>query len=167
MRLKPISASLLMMASISLLAPFSANGETWTDSTGQFTVEAEFKGVEGSSVVLLKDNGVTITVPIAKLSEESRALAKGLYDKMKGDGGGIPQQDGGANAVAEKTTIPPRKLDFEAPVPPTLSAMPAFPEDTSLQETVDFVKAQLEAGHLEVLWHALPQEMRDELDSPE
>ncbi len=167
MRLKPISASLLMMASISLLAPFSATGETWTDSTGQFTVEAEFKGVEGSSVVLLKDNGVTITVPIAKLSEESRALAKGLYDKMKGDGGGIPQQDGGANAVAEKTTIPPRKLDFEAPVPPTLSAMPAFPEDTSLQETVDFVKAQLEAGHLEVLWHALPQEMRDELDSPE
>lgn len=43
--------------------------------------------------------------------------------------------------------------------------MPAFPENASLQETVDYVKTQLLAGHPEVIWQALPQNLRDEIDS--
>ena len=45
--------------------------------------------------------------------------------------------------------------------------MPAFPEGTTLKETVDFIVNQIQAGHLEVLWHALPTEMRSEMESPE
>ena len=45
--------------------------------------------------------------------------------------------------------------------------MPAFPSNPDLQTTVDFVIEQTLAGHPEVIWDALPQEMRDRLDDPE
>ena len=151
---------------ILFIFPTVIKAETWTDSSGKFAVEAEFQGVEGSSIVLLKENGVTITVPISKLSDESKALAKSLFDKMNGKAEPSKSTDE-SSEQSTQTSLPKRTLSFTAPEPATLSAMPKFPEDSTLQETVDFVKAQIEAGHLEVLWHALPQEMRDELDSPE
>ncbi len=45
--------------------------------------------------------------------------------------------------------------------------MPAFPENASLQETLDFVRTQALAGHLEVFWIALPEDMRQSADSQE
>ncbi|MCG8652501.1 MAG: type II secretion system protein GspG [Pirellulales bacterium] len=45
--------------------------------------------------------------------------------------------------------------------------MPAFPRNASLQETVDFVRTQFLAGHPEVIWHALPTDVRQKLDSQE
>lgn len=140
--------------------------EIWTDQSGAFSVEAEFKGVEGTSVVLLKENGVQIKVPISRLSEESKALAKSLYEAMKpGATTATPQSP--TNAEAATNVIPARSLSFTPPEPPILAAMPAFPDNATLQETVDFVTTNLKSGHLEVLWHALPDEMRSELDSPE
>jgi len=149
-----------------LTLPASLTAETWTDSTGKFTVQAEFQGVEGSSVILLKDNGVRITVPIAKLSDESKTLAKSLFEKMQG---GVKNADtkNVSDVPETQNSIPKRTLNFAAPEPASIPEMPTFPESSTLQETVDFVKTQIEAGHLEVLWHALPQEMRDEMDSPE
>jgi hypothetical protein len=45
----------------------------WQDSSGQFQVEAEFKGKENGEILLLKRNGVTISVPLERLSKEDRA----------------------------------------------------------------------------------------------
>ena len=42
-----------------------------------------------------------------------------------------------------------------------------FPENFSLQETVDFVRTQILAGHPEVIWHALPTELREKSDTQE
>ena len=161
MPFKRISLCFFIVSCLALLLPTDGVAETWTDSTGQFTVEAEFKGVEGKSIVLVKENGVQITVPIAKLSAESKALAQSLYKKMQ------PNPVTPAAEDSPKSTIPKRTLPFEAPEPPTLSPMPAFPEGTTLKETVDFIVNQIQAGHLEVLWHALPTEMRSEMESPE
>ena len=85
MPLRRISLCFFVLSCLALLLPIDGVAETWTDSTGQFTVEAEFKGVEGKSIVLVKENGVQITVPIAKLSAESKALAQSLYKKMQPD----------------------------------------------------------------------------------
>ena len=45
--------------------------------------------------------------------------------------------------------------------------MPAFPDDATLQQAVDFVRDQVLAGHPEVLWHALPDRLREVVDSSE
>lgn len=43
---------------------------TWRDRTGQFKVEAEFRGLKNGKIRLHKLNGVTIEVPLTKMSSE-------------------------------------------------------------------------------------------------
>ena len=50
----------------------------WMDSTGKFQVEAEFVALEGDQVKLKKENGVTVQVPLNRLSAASQQLAKRL-----------------------------------------------------------------------------------------
>jgi hypothetical protein len=50
---------------------------TWTSSTGKFTIEAEFVGVENGNVQLRKSDGKSITVPLAKLSDDDQQFIKG------------------------------------------------------------------------------------------
>lgn len=45
---------------------------TWTDSTGKFTVEAEFRGMIFGEVRLKKTSGEVISVPIERLSKADR-----------------------------------------------------------------------------------------------
>lgn len=52
--------------------------DTWTDSTGQFKIEAEFVGAKDGKVYLKKADGITIAVPFARLSAESQQLARKL-----------------------------------------------------------------------------------------
>lgn len=136
-----------------LLLPAFCLAETWSDKSGQYQIEAEYAGVEGRSVVLRKADGTTIKVPIDKLSDASRAQAKRLYEL--------------ANANPAPATAAAANLNFTPPAPPTVPPMAAFPENASLQVTFDYFRAQVLAGHPEVFWHALPQEMRDTLDSSE
>jgi hypothetical protein len=49
---------------------------TWTDATGEFSVIAELVGVRGDKVVLRRQNGKQITVPLAKLSEKDQRFLK-------------------------------------------------------------------------------------------
>jgi hypothetical protein len=74
-----------------------------------------------------------------------------------------------ASGVATQTTYAPKKreLNFSAPAVPKIAPMPAFPENASLQETLDFVRTQALAGHLEVFWSALPADLRETADSSE
>lgn len=61
-----------------LLASFvaaTAIGETWTDTSGAYTVEAQFVALKNSEVYLKKENGVTIKVPLNRLSTVSQQLA--------------------------------------------------------------------------------------------
>ena len=49
---------------------------SWSDTTGQFTVKARSRGVKDGKLVLEKENGQTVHVPLDKLSEEDRAFLK-------------------------------------------------------------------------------------------
>jgi hypothetical protein len=136
----------------------SVSAETWTDNTGKFQIEAEFSAVNGKNVVLKKPDGSTIEVPINRLSAASHARAKELYQASMADSASP------ATAV-DPSASPNANLSFKAPVAPAVAPMPAFPENATLQATFDFCRAQLMAGHPEVLWHALPRDMRQMLDS--
>ncbi|KAL8280638.1 hypothetical protein RQP46_006961 [Phenoliferia psychrophenolica] len=46
---------------------------TWKDRTGQFKVDAEYLGLIGNKIRLHKTNGVTIEVPVEKMSGEDKA----------------------------------------------------------------------------------------------
>tara|TARA_R110002049_G_scaffold27321_2_gene94067 strand:- start:172127 stop:173302 length:1176 start_codon:yes stop_codon:yes gene_type:complete len=145
-----------------------AHGETWSDSTGKFQVEAEFAGVSGTNVVLKKADGSTLNVPIAKLSSTSRELAKQLYEQQKSRSS-QPSPDSSVQqaSVSIPSASSSLKLSVAPPVVSPVDPMPAFPPDATLQQTVDFVTDQLIAGHPEILWHMLPSEMRDAIDDAE
>lgn len=49
---------------------------TWTDRTGKFKVDAQFGGVEGDNVVLIKAGGKRIQVPMAKLSDRDKGYVE-------------------------------------------------------------------------------------------
>ena len=163
-----------LIIGIATLSPFvmshSVRAETWSDTTGKFTIQAEYAGISGTDLVLRKPDGTTLNVPISKLSVESRAQAKAIYDKQKA--GLIPTS--GLNIPASASTgapssyqPAPRALNFAPPTPPTISPMPEFPANASLPETLAYVREQALAGHLEVFWHALPADMQAVADTPE
>ncbi|KAM0750457.1 hypothetical protein T439DRAFT_357080 [Meredithblackwellia eburnea MCA 4105] len=58
--------------------PNPAKVRTWKDRSGQFKVDAEFLGITGNKIRLHKTNGVTIEVPIEKMSSEDKAFLKRL-----------------------------------------------------------------------------------------
>jgi hypothetical protein len=49
-----------------------AASRTWNDSTGAFSLEASFAGVEDGKVKLKKASGKTLSVPLEKLSKEDQ-----------------------------------------------------------------------------------------------
>ncbi|MEM8670825.1 MAG: SHD1 domain-containing protein [Planctomycetota bacterium] len=141
----------LAIALTTLLAAATCMADTWTDASGKFSVEANFVGVEGRAIVLRKSDGSTIKVPIDKLSADSRAKAKQLYEASR---------TGAAPAAATSASSP--NMTAEA-----TGDAGAFPANASLQQTVDHVKNQIIAGHPEVLWLAMPTSMRQKMDSAE
>ncbi len=96
------ASSLLAATALVLLGPLSAqqSPRKWTDLQGR-TVDAEFAGLEGDSVLLRMGNGQTVPFPLARLSEEDRAFARAA-----GGGGGTPV------LAASPQRTPPEKRNW-------------------------------------------------------
>jgi hypothetical protein len=64
------------LALFSLCLALSAQAEirTWKDATGTHEIKAELVGVKAGKVTLKRENGTTITLPVASLSKEDQAL---------------------------------------------------------------------------------------------
>ena len=65
-----------MMCFVVLGLAALADGRTWTDSTGNYTVEADLIGFNDATVVLKKKNRQLVAVPIDKLSKEDQTYLK-------------------------------------------------------------------------------------------
>lgn len=63
----------LSMCFFLLGLPALADGRTWTDSTGNYSVEAELIGFNKTTVILKKQDRHLVAVPIAKLSKDDCA----------------------------------------------------------------------------------------------
>lgn len=79
---RSIALLLLMFAAAS-----AAHAErTWSDSSGRFSVEATYQGVEGDVVLLEKADGKLIRVPLSKLATDDRQhVAELLAAAMQSD----------------------------------------------------------------------------------
>jgi len=147
----------------------SLRAETWSDTTGKFKLEAEYAGIDGKNLVLRKSDGKTVNVPIVNLSPESRAQAKALYEKNKSNPALSAKASTATPTSATQAAYQPktRKLNFTPPTVPIISPMPAFPENATLEESLNHVRNQVLAGHLDVFWTALPDDLRAMADSQE
>jgi hypothetical protein len=78
--------------------------ETWTDASGAYQVEAEFLGIRGTDVYLKNMNGVTLKVPMAKLSAASQQLARQLAAAQRPapPAGAADTPDAAANALLKE-----------------------------------------------------------------
>ena len=74
-----------------------ALGDTWTDSSGTYKIEAQFLAVRGENVYLKKANGVVIAVPLNRLNAESQQQAR----QMSGPAPAADTPDGAVRAVME------------------------------------------------------------------
>jgi formylglycine-generating enzyme required for sulfatase activity len=102
---------------IALLAGTSWGVErTWTDATGKFSVTAELVEVRGDEVVLRRQNGKQITVPLAKLSAEDRQF---LTQRKEGDSSATENPFNGRQSLPVPPALPespPAKLEMVAAI---------------------------------------------------
>ncbi|WP_158261133.1 MULTISPECIES: PQQ-binding-like beta-propeller repeat protein [Pirellulaceae] len=68
-----------LVISVGMFAALAwAESRNWTDSTGQFNIEAEFVEYSQGDVTLKKSDGETIVVPMNKLSKADQAWIRAL-----------------------------------------------------------------------------------------
>lgn len=81
------------------LASFAAGNERlWTDADGEFTVMAELVRVERGNVVLRREDGQEVSVPLGKLSDRDRAFIRTQRQKSSA---AAPKQDGPAQTAED------------------------------------------------------------------
>ena len=137
----------LSLACLSATAVAQPAKLKWTDNSEKTTIDAEFVRMADGAVVLKKD-GKEITVPLTKLSMASHLQALKLanpaaYSKAP------PKAVVGIEQTAEST-----KLLNESP----------FKEDQTVEEFMDTLTAELQAGNATAAWHALTPEMQADVE---
>jgi len=113
---------------------------TWTDTTGKFSIVAEFVRVDRDKVVLKKSDGTELRVPLAKLSSNSQVRARKAAKEM-GDSGTISSP---TEEVSERSSSP---------------AVP-FPEGMTCEQTVRYLIEEHAKGNHRVEFDALPAKHR-------
>ncbi len=100
-------AALLLVAS----AASSAETRVWTDSSGEFTVDAELVDADEHSAVLKNEKGRLITVPISKLSDaDQKHVKKALTARAKEK---APQGDSRTWKLKDGSSITGRIVDYD------------------------------------------------------
>ena len=75
----PLSLPLVVMSPQNSMAQEkSAITQSWTDSTGKRTIEAEFVKLDGVQLLLRKMDGKEVTLPLYKLDDKSRLRARSI-----------------------------------------------------------------------------------------
>jgi len=134
------SLSLVVPPLLLTLMATVAWGETWTDTTGKFSIEATFVKVEGRSVVLRKADGSSVTVPIDRLSDASRATAKRLYEAQRA---GVPvPRPGQPNGQAD-----------------LLGAN--YPINGTLEQAAVYLSDEMRKGNFGALYLLIPKNLRE------
>ncbi len=119
----------------------------WTDNTEKTTIDAEFVRVSDGAVVLKKD-GKEISVPLGKLSMASHLQALKLA-KPEAFAKAPPKAVIGIEQTAQST-----KLLNESP----------FKDNQTVEEFLNTLTSELEAGNATAAWHALTPEMQADVE---
>ncbi|MEZ6070497.1 MAG: SHD1 domain-containing protein [Pirellulales bacterium] len=102
-----------------------AEMRTWQDSTGRFKVTAKLLRVEDEAVVLEREDGREVTVPLNKLSDTDRRFLAGDKTASNDEVGITPTDLGRAQLVDLSTTSPWGYTPDPEPAPASASASDA------------------------------------------
>lgn len=127
-----------------MVEPAAHRVRTWKDRTGQFKVEAEFLGMNGSKIRLHKLNGVIIEVPVEKMSPEDTAYIKRVTSRTTSAGGEEEAPLGRNSNQEERRNDRHRRGEQAAGQvgPPQASSRKA----TQTKKEIDWFEFFLEAG---------------------
>ncbi|GAA5127890.1 thioredoxin family protein [Luteolibacter yonseiensis] len=64
--------AILFLAAAPLIFPASLQAKTWKEAGSERSLEGEYSKTEGDQVVILRPNGTTVKIPLAKLTPEDR-----------------------------------------------------------------------------------------------
>ncbi|MBI1249469.1 PQQ-binding-like beta-propeller repeat protein [bacterium] len=103
---------LLLVLVLGFAVDLSAETRTWTDSTGQFQIEAEFLKYAQGLLTLKKSDGVTITVPLEKFSRSDQAWLRTHLKEMRAN----EPKAGKPAATAPVPANNPGQIKQETPV---------------------------------------------------
>ncbi|MEI7459273.1 MAG: SHD1 domain-containing protein [Pirellula sp.] len=114
----------------------SAITQSWTDSTGKRTIEAEFVKLDGVQLLLRKTDGKEVTLPLYKLDDKSRLLARSIA-----------------------------KHGLSSPAAPLEPAkVVEFPSTATAVEFKDVILRELQNKNPMVLWDALPASKQKQVE---
>ena len=141
-----------------MLAPKISLAETWTSLRGTFSVEAKMLGLWNDSVILQMDDGRRVSVNLLDLRSESRIQAKEIARRLETE---RQNRIGELKTQADASSAPaPDPLPQPDPAQPYVAPQAnATPSDF-----LDQVDSALMAGHLIVLYDALPPSYRQNVD---
>jgi SLA1 homology domain 1, SHD1 len=147
-RFFPKATSLCLVAAfLSAQAAAQPAKLKWTDNTEKTTIDAEFVRMADGAVVIKKD-GKEISVPLTKLSLASHLQALKLA-KPEAYAKAPPKAVIGIEQTAEST-----RLLNESP----------FKDNQTIEEFLDTLTTELEAGNATAMWHALTPEMQADVE---
>lgn len=142
----------LLVCGSSLTTP-RAHADQWTNMEGTATIDAAFLGMWGDKIVLRRSDGKRIAIDKMQLNAESRLRAEEMAAN---------KAEARARRIAEL-----QSKEGEVPGIPELkpsAPYAAMPEAGDLAATVQHVAEQLDAGHIRVLWDALPPSYQGDVE---
>lgn len=133
----PLSLPLVAMCPRDSLAQEKpAVTQSWTDSTGKRTIEAEFVKLDGIQLLLRKTDGNEVTLPLYKLDDKSRLRARSIA-----------------------------KYGLATPAAPSETAkVVEFPSTSTAVEFKDIILRELNNKNPMVLWDALPASKQKQVE---
>lgn len=134
-----VASFIATMISGGLTAPIALSQDRWTDSTGTRTIEAEFVELNGVQLKLKKADGGEAVLPLFKLDESSRRLARKRA------------RDLATGAIPETAAAPTNQLPLAISPEPVV-----FPETQTLQEMFQLAESEYAKGNYLVDWDAIP-----------
>ena len=61
-----------LLSAVSLILPASLEARSWKEAGTDRTVEGEYSRTEGEQVIIIRPNGSSVKIPLAKLTEEDK-----------------------------------------------------------------------------------------------
>jgi SLA1 homology domain 1, SHD1 len=137
-------------------AALAADLRVWTDATGKHTVKAEFVKLDGDKVVLKREDGKVVELPLSKLNKFSQNQARIAAEK--------------AGSPVPSSTSPEPSSPTPSPSSDSLSSSSSkskaidFPANPSAKEFLDLVFGELRKKNYIVVWDAMPSSYQSDVN---
>lgn len=159
-RLRPLHYGFqaVCLGLLSTIGSMNVHAETWTELSGKRSINAKMVGMWEDEVVLLLSDGRRVNVPLNSLNAASRIQAGDLAEELDRSRAALKKEL--QQAAAKQAAPAPDPLPTPPPGPEYAPPKPNLTPD----QAIDTISQQIRAGHLVVIYDALPPSYRSQID---